>query len=135
MILVIYFTMSDNDNYEIIQEIETENFIWVIYLFIIGISFLANYYEKKYYKDGSEIAKDRYRLLNIFVFGVVFIIYLYFFKGNYDNVKNLTCCDSKSKIKFNKLNYMASILIVIAGAILLYIAIFDKDLETEIAFN
>lgn len=125
----------NNDNYKIIQEIETENFIWIIYLFIIGISFLANYYEKDYYKNENQISKDRYRLLNIFVFSVAFIIYLYFFKGNYENIKNLSCYDSKSKIKFNELNYMASILIVIAGAILLYIAIFDKDLETEIAFN
>lgn len=124
-----------NSNEEIIKQIETENFIWIIYLFIIGISFIANYYEATYYKNGSEISKDKYRILNIFIFSVAFIIYLYFFKGNYDVLKKLNCYDSNSKILFNELNFIASILILTAGAILLYIAIFDKDLETEIAFN
>lgn len=124
-----------NRNYNIIKEIETENFIWIIYLFIIGISFLANYYEKKYYENNDENAKERYRLLNIFVFSVALIVYLYFFKGNLEKVESLNCFDSKKKFLFNNLNLAASIFIVIAGAILLYIAIFDKDLETEISFN
>ena len=124
-----------NRNYNIIKEIETENFIWIIYLFIIGISFLANYYEKKYYENNDENAKERYRLLNIFVFSVALIVYFYFFKGNLEKVESLNCFDSKKKFLFNNLNLAASIFIVIAGAIFLYIAIFDKDLETEISFN
>lgn len=124
-----------NKNNKIIEEIQTENFIWVVYLFIIGVSFLANSFEIDYYKTGDKNSKEKYRLLNIFVFSVALIIYLYFFKGNYKNVQTLNCRDSKSKILFNELNCMASILIVIAGAILLYIAIFDKDLETEISFS
>ena len=124
-----------NNNNDILEEIETENFIWVIYLFIIGISFLANLYEKKYYKNNDIDAKEKYRLLNIFVFSVALVIYLYFFKGNYNKVKNLSCFDSKEKIKFNELNLLAATLIVIAGVILLYIAIYDKNLETEISFN
>ena len=36
-------------NSEFIKEIETENFVWIIYLFIIGLSFLANRFEKDYY--------------------------------------------------------------------------------------
>ena len=124
-----------DNNSEIIKQIDTENFVWIIYLFIIGICFVANYFETTYYKTGSNKAKEKYRVLNIFVFSVAFIIYLYFFKGNYETLKELNSCDSKSKIFFNKLNYIASLLILGAGAIFLYIAIYDKDLETEIAFN
>lgn len=124
-----------NDNYEILQQIETENFVWFVYLFIIGLSFVANYFETDYYKNNNDRSKDKYRIINIFIFSVAFIIYLYFFKGNYETVKNLNCCDSPSKIKFNQLNLLASVFILTAGAILLYIAIFDTELETEIAFN
>ena len=126
---------NNNNNNDIIKEIETENFIWIIYLFIIAISFIANYFETIYYKNGSKKAKEKYRVLNIFVFSVVFLIYLYFFKENYKTVKNLNCYDSKNKILFNKLNYYASVFVLVAGAIFLYISIFDKDLDTEIAFN
>lgn len=99
------------------------------------MAFISNYYEKEYFEKNDETAKERYRVLNIFIFSLALIIYLYFFKSNYETVSKLNCTDSKSKIVFNELNLMASILIVIAGCILLYIAIFDKDLETEIAFS
>lgn len=104
-------------------------------MFIIGVAFLANHFEKEYYEKDDEEAKSRYRVLNIFIFSLALVIYLYFYRSNFKTVKNLTCCDSKSKVKFNELNYLASILIVIAGSILLYIAIFDEELETEIAFS
>ena len=96
---------------------------------------MANYFETDYYKNNNYDSKEKYRLINIFVFSVALIIYLYFFKGNYETVKNLNCCDSPTKVKFNQLNFLASVFIVIAGVILLYIAIFDTELETEIAFN
>lgn len=124
-----------NDKSEILQEIETENFIWIIYLFIIGISFVANHFENNYYKTGNKSSKEKYRLLNIFVFSVALLVYIYFFRENYEKIQKHSCYDSKSKIHFNNLNFIASVLIVIAGAILLYIAIFDKELETEISFN
>ena len=122
-------------NSEIIKEIETENFVWVIYLFIIGLSFLANKFEKDYYINGNIDDKEKYRIINIFIFSVVLVIYIYFFKENIKSVNKLNCNDSYEKIMFNKLNLLATFLIVIAGIIYLYIAIKDKNLETEIAFN
>lgn len=122
-------------NSEIIKEIETENFVWIIYLFIIGLSFLANKFEKDYYINGNIDDKKKYRIINIFIFSVVLVIYIYFFKENIKSVNKLNCNDSYEKIMFNKLNLLATSLIVIAGIIYLYIAIKDKNLETEIAFN
>lgn len=123
------------NNSSILKEIETENFIWIIYLFLIGLSFLANKFEKDYYINGNITDKEKYRIINIFVFTVALIIYIYFFKGNIDTVNKLNCDDSYDKIFFNKLNLFSTSLIVIAGIIFLYIAINDKNLETEISFN
>ncbi|MBO5120788.1 MAG: hypothetical protein J6C28_03820 [Bacilli bacterium] len=123
----------NNDN--ILKSIETENFVWIIYLFIIGISFVANSFEKDYYVTGNVDSKNKYRIINIFAFATALLIYLYFFYDNYKNIKNLNCNSSKEKIFFNNLNFVASILIVIAGTIFLYIALYDKNLDTEIAFN
>ena len=123
----------NNDN--ILKSIETENFVWIIYLFIIGISFVATSFEKDYYVTGNVDSKNKYRIINIFVFATALLIYLYFFYDNYKNIKNLNCNSSKEKIFFNNLNFIASILIAIAGCIFLYIAVYDKNLDTEIAFN
>ena len=132
LIFRIYFIMN---NSPILKEIETENFIWIIYLFLIGLSFLANKFEKDYYINGNITDKEKYRIINIFIFTVALIIYIYFFKGNIDTVNKLNCGDSYDKIFFNKLNLISTSLIVIAGIIFLYIAINDKNLETEISFN
>ena len=124
-----------NNTKEILNEIETENFIWIIYLLIIGLSFLANSFEKDYYINNNLESKDIYRMINIFIFSVVLIVYLYFFKGNFKVINELSVFDSYKKKRFNKLNFIASALIVIAGVIFLYIAIYDENLDTEIAFN
>lgn len=124
-----------NNSKEILNEIETENFIWIIYLLIIGLSFLANSFEKDYYINNNLESKDIYRMINIFIFSVVLIVYLYFFKGNFKVVNELSVFDSYKKKRFNELNFIASALIVIAGVIFLYIAIYDENLDTEISFN
>ena len=124
-----------NNTEEILNEIETENFIWIIYLLIIGLSFLANSFEKDYYINNNLESKDIYRMINIFIFSVVLIVYLYFFKGNFKVINELSIFDSYKKKRFNELNFIASALIVIAGVIFLYIAIYDENLDTEISFN
>lgn len=123
------------NNDDVLKAIETENFIWFIYLFIIGISFVANSFEKDYYVNGNIESKDKYRVINIFVFATALLIYFYFFYDNYKTITTLDCNSSSEKLLFNKLNYIASILFVIAGCIFLYIAIYDKNLDTEISFN
>lgn len=71
----IKLNMNNND---VLKDIETENFIWIVYLFIIGISFIANNFEKDYFINGSLDSKDKYRIINIFVFATALVIYFYF---------------------------------------------------------
>ncbi len=125
----------NNNTEEILKTINMENLIWVIYLFIIGLSFYANYFEKEYYTKHDIKAKENYRKLNIFIFSIAICIYYYFFKDNLKAVQNLTCADSSKKRFLNEANLVAATLVLIAGIILLYIAITDTQLETEIAFS
>ena len=124
-----------NENFNRLEDIKIENNIWLLYLVIIGISFIANEYEKKYFLYNDQKAKEIYRILTIIIFATVTIVYLYFAKDSYDNVKNLKPWDDKRKVNFTKLNSLASTLILIAGLIFLYIAIVDTELDVEIAFN
>ncbi|MCI8569282.1 MAG: hypothetical protein HFJ11_04770 [Bacilli bacterium] len=124
-----------NENFNRLEDIKIENNIWLLYLVIIGISFIANEYEKKYFLYNDQKAKEIYRILTIIIFATVTIVYLYFAKDGYDNVKNLKPWDDKRKVNLTKLNSLASNLILIAGLIFLYIAIVDTELDVEIAFN
>lgn len=124
-----------NENAKRIKQINTENFIWIIYFFIIGLCLYGNYYEKNYFLTGLESSKNNYRKIIIIVFVIAVIIYIYFFIDNYRDVKSLKITDSQKKKTLNNLSLLASTLVLLSGLIYLYIIINDTELDVEIAFN
>ena len=119
---------------EILRTIEIENYIWIIYLVIIFLSFMANKEEVNYFINNDMQSKSNYRKLIIIIFSIVLGIYYYFFVSGYKTYKSLSPYDTESKKFFETINFIANILILISGAIFLFIAIFGEKLETEIAF-
>ena len=102
-----------------IKSIDIENIIWVIYIIIILLAILSNYYEKNSivnnsYKDGMD-SKN----INIFIFIVLVIIYLYFLNNSYNQYKS-------NPTDINYTNLIANIFNVIGGFIFLYVAINDN---------
>ena len=124
-----------NENSKIIKNIQAENVAWIIYIVLILLSLYSNYLEKNYYLYNDIKAKEDYRKLNIFIFSVAFIVYFYFFKGSLEDFLNLGNDKNSRKYYFNEINLIASSLILIAGALLVYIAIFDTELDAEIALT
>lgn len=120
---------------ERLKQIKTENYVWIIYIFLIILCFISNYYEKNYFLTNNQISKEKYRNILIFIFSVALLVYTYFLYDSYKDYKNLSIYDNKKKKDFTKYSLIGSILIFIAGAIFLYIAINDQDIEAELAFN
>lgn len=120
---------------ERLKQIKAENYVWVIYIFLIILCFISNYYEKDYFLTNNQISKEKYRNILIFIFSVALLVYTYFLYDSYKDYKNLSIYDNKKKKDFTKYSLIGSILIFIAGAIFLYIAINDQDIEAELAFN
>ncbi len=125
----------DNDVVEKLNDITTEDYIWVVYIFIIILSYVSNYYERKYLLKKNEQDKELYHKMMILIFLILVIIYFYFFYSSYKSVRDLKPNDSEDKKKLVKLAYYASILICISGLIYLYVAIQDDNLDVELAFN
>ncbi len=124
-----------NEKEELLQKIKIENWIWILYLFLIGFSFYSNYLETEYIKTESCDAKEKYRKSLIIIFSVAIFVYFYFFKDSLEDIKNQNPCDSPKKIFLENANFLASTLILIAGCIFLYIAITDTNLDIELAFS
>ena len=124
-----------NDIEKRIKQINVENFVWIIYIFIIGLCLYANKYEKEYFCTNNIFAKEKYRNITIFIFIIAVIIYIYFFIDNYNDYKDLKPTDSLEKKNLNKLSLVGSTLVLISGLIFLYIAFVDEDLNVEVAFN
>ena len=119
-------------NLEKLKEIQIEDLIWCIYIVLILLSIYSNHFEKRYYLYNDIKSKEDYRKLNIFIFSVAVIIYLYFVDDGYKSLINSKTPKEKD---LNTLNFTASTLILIGGLIFLYIAITDEDLNTEIALT
>ena len=118
-----------------LKEIRNEDIIWIIYLGIIALSFYSNYLEKDYLINKNIPSKDKYQKIMIFIFAVLLIVYLYFLKDSLDSFNDLKETDSDEKKTLVTLALVASALIFISGAIFLYVAIKNDNLDVELAFN
>ena len=118
-----------------LKQLKIENFIWVIYIGIIFLSWYSNSLEKKYYLFNDLCSKDKYRKIMIFIFSILVVVYFYFLKDSYNDFKNLSNKDSSKKQNLIFLSFVASLLIFISGLIFLYIAYKDQELNVELAFN
>ena len=118
-----------------LKQLKIEDFIWVIYIFIIFLSWYSNSLERKYFIYNDLESKEKYRKIIIFIFSILIIVYLYFLKDSFNDLQRLNFDDSNKKKKLIYLSFIASLLIAVSGFIFLYIAVNDEDLNVELAFN
>lgn len=118
-----------------LKQLKYEDYIWIIYIGIIILSFYSNNLEEKYYVYNDINSKEKYQKIMIFIFIILTIVYAYFLKGAWDDYKNLTIYDSYKKRKLITLSFISSLLIAISGIIFLYIACNNQELDVELAFN
>ena len=124
-----------NSKFDRLQDIRIENYIWVIYIIIIFISWYANSKEKKFILYNDEVSRREYQNLLVLIFSILLIIYYYFTKSSYDDLNELTINDSNKKIILTYASFIGSFLILLSGIIFLLIAVLDENIDTEIAFN
>ena len=120
---------------EKLKELKTEDFIWLIYIGIIFLSWYSNYLERNYFLYNDLISKDKYRKTLILIFSILLVVYLYFLKDAIDSINKLKPTDSKKKKDLAYLSFIGSLLITISGVIFLYIAVVDDNIDVELAFN
>lgn len=127
--------MNDYELCEKLKQLDIEDFIWLVYIGIIILSWQSNFYERKYFINRDDSDKNKYRKIMIIIFSILIVVYLYFLKDSIDSIKKLSIYDSKKKKNLVFLSFLASLFIAISGFLLLYIAFVDEDLNVEIAFN
>ena len=86
-----------NEDLNRLKDIKVENYIWIIYIGIIVLSWYANSKEKDFIINKNENSKKEYQALMILIFTILLFIYYYFTIDSYDDVRELTSLDSKKK--------------------------------------
>jgi len=128
----IQFNMNLNDK---LKQLKIEDFIWVIYIGIIILSWYSNSLERKYYCFNDLESKKKYREIMTTIFIILIIVYFYFLMDSINSLKNIDENTSEETKKLLYLSFLASLFIFISGLIFLYISIKDEDLNVELAFN
>lgn len=118
-----------------LKQLKAEDFIWLIYIGIIFMSWYANTFERKYFIHDDLHSKEKYIKIITFIFIILIFVYLYFLKDSLEDLKNLSFYDTEKKKKLTYLSFIASLLIAISGFIFLYIALNDQNIDVELAFN
>lgn len=116
-----------------LKQIEIENYIWIIYIIIIGLSYYGNYLEKDYFINKNINSKNKYQKINAFIFITLIIVYSYFENDALTSFNNKN--KSTKQKEYDTLILIASTMVLISGLIFLYIILDDKNLDAEIAFD
>ncbi len=124
-----------NNRLDKLEDIKVENFVWIIYIGIIILSWYANSVEKKFILYNDEKSRKEYQNIMILIFSVLLVIYYYFAKDSYNDVKDLNNNDTDKKKILTYASFIGSALILLSGIIFLMIAIVDEEIDVEIAFN
>jgi len=127
--------MSHDEILNKLKEIKIENYIWIIYIGIIFMSWYSNSLEKDYFINKNINSKTKYRNIMLIIFSILLIVYLYFLYDAYTSLRNLKPNASKKERDLATLSFIASLLITISGIIFLYITYNDDNLNVELAFN
>ena len=115
-----------------LQRISEENFIWVVYFFIVIAALLSNAYEKYFLETGDYSKQKIFKTLNITIFCIAFFIYLYFVIISYQNVQELKETSTKKEVLSAHMQLIASLLFLVAGGIALFAEINREDPDTDI---
>ena len=127
--------MSHDEILNKLKEIKIENYIWIIYIGIIFMSWYSNSLEKDYFINKNINSKTKYRNIRLIIFSIFLKFYLYFLYDAYTSLRNLKPNASKKERDLATLSFIASLLITISGEKFLYITYNDNDLNIELAFN
>jgi len=106
--------------------IKEEDFIWIIYFFIITFAIISNYLERDSLINKNQQSSQKSQKINTTILIVAFIIYLYFAIATIDNFDLLVGNGTKKEIRVANERLIANLLFVAAGAVALYAA-FDNN--------
>jgi len=114
-----------------LQELETEDFIWIVYSFIVLGALVSNVLERDWIIKHHEKSYKEFHFINTTIFFVSFLIYLYFVYLNYKNLKQKKNYSSLRELFLNEANFVAACLFLVGGIIYLVTEIFSTSVQTE----
>ena len=122
----------NNNIIETLKRINIEDYIWIIYLFLVGYNLYSNYLEKKFLISKDKYLYNKFHSINTTVSFIALIIFIYFLIIAYEDLNKLNINSKEDEKKFKTLTFIASLLFVIGSAISLYVTYKSTDLDDQL---
>lgn len=122
-----------NDFFRKLKLLKEEDFIWLIYFFIIIFALISNKYERNYvlFNNTNDINKSK--KINTTILVIAFCIYLYFVIVTINNFDLLKRNSNNKEVRVAFERLIANILFLVAGAFALYADYDSNTIGTDIA--
>ena len=116
-----------NDISKKLKRLRNEDFIWIVYFFIVVFALYSNKLDRDYIlkKDNEAYKKEKY--INITIFFIAFFIYLYFLLLLTEDLGSMEKNFNDPAYRSTFIQLIAAILFLIGGAIYLINEITRKD--------
>lgn len=109
-----------------LKQLKEEDFIWLIYFFIVIFALVANRFEENFLLTQNKSSQKNAQKITTTILIVAFFIYLYFTLVAFDNFEYLKQNGNSKDVKVAFERLIANILFLVAGAIAIY-ADFDSN--------
>ena len=116
---------------QVLQELETEDFIWIVYSFIVIGALVSNIFERDWVLKHERKAYKEFHFINTTIFFVSFLIYLYFVWLSYKHIKETRNYSSVKELFLNEANFVAACLFLVGGFIYLFTEISSNSINTD----
>ena len=122
-----------DDFFRKLNLLKQEDFIWLIYFFIITFAIISNKFERNYVITNNQNNLNKSKKINTTILVVAFFIYLYFVIVTIDNFDLLKRNSNQKNVRVAFERLIANILFLVAGAIALYADYDSNTIGTDIA--
>ena len=122
-----------NEFFRKLNLLKQEDFIWLIYFFIITFAIISNKFERDYVINNNQNSLNNAKKINSTILIIAFFIYLYFVIVTINNFDILRRNSSRKEVRVAFERLIANILFLVAGAIALYADYDNNTTGTDIA--
>lgn len=116
-----------NDINKKLKRLKNEDFIWIIYFFIVIFALYSNKLDRKFLLNNDQESYKREKGINTTIFFITFFIYLYFVLLLTEDLGNMEKNFNDPSYRSTFIQLIAALLFLIGGGIYLVNEITRKD--------
>ncbi len=116
-----------------LDKLNIDDFIWLIYFFIVIFSLIANSFQRKYLFTKDKRYRNNGRVITLTLLIVAFFIYFYFVLDSIDDINILRTNKDPDRKRVAMERLITTLVFLVGGALSIYTEIDDKGGDVDLA--